>query len=464
MFSLFATNSSLELGLERGSDRGASLATGIARLPFGPIRSMNLRGGALPLTRTFDQRYQLNRIQAGSIDIQYTRDAAGQVTNVTGIAEPTLPVGGEAYTVNSANNQMTARGNVSYTYDAAGNLTSDGTRTFIWDALGRLKQVQQGNQTVATYGYDIQNRRFRKSVGSTTTYYLYNLDNQLIAELSGNGTVLREYVWLDGQPLVLAEYTGANAGVYFYLNDHLGTPQQLLNGDTGAVAWQAAYLPFGEVQISVNTVTNNLRFPEQYYDAETGLHYNWNRYYDPASGRYVSADPIGLEGGINLYRYVGNNSVNFVDIVGLFRWHGNWGGPDWTAGQEKSWNDFPPEVQADILRRVQKRDPEDPVVPIDKQDELYMCHDIDYGDCRKNCAISRNHSECENRCFNEADYRLALGLVKLGIEKPYWLKVWITAPVFVIQPGARGGGFGDNIFLYHNRNEGRSYYQLGFKF
>ena len=78
-----------------------------------------------------------------------------------------------------------------------------------------MKQVQQGNQTVATYGYDIQNRRFRKTVGSTTTYYLYNLEDQLIAELLGNGTVLREYVWLNGQPLVLAEYTGANSGVYF---------------------------------------------------------------------------------------------------------------------------------------------------------------------------------------------------------------------------------------------------------
>ena len=101
--------------------------------------------------------------------------------------------------------------------------------------------------------------------------------------------------------MVLAEYTGANSGVYFYLNDHLGTAQQLLNGDTGAVAWQAAYLPFGEAQVQVSAVTNNLRFPGQYYDAETGLHYNWNRYYDPENGRYISLDPIRFEGGLNLY-------------------------------------------------------------------------------------------------------------------------------------------------------------------
>lgn len=68
---------------------------------------------------------------------------------------------------------------------------------------------------------------------------------------------------------------------------------------------------------SGSTVKNNLRFPGQYYDAERGLHYNWFRYYDPSTGRYVTADPIGLWGGINLYRYSLNNPINLKDPYGL---------------------------------------------------------------------------------------------------------------------------------------------------
>jgi RHS repeat-associated protein len=88
---------------------------------------------------------------------------------------------------------------------------------------------------------------------------------------------------------------------------------------SGAVVWRAAYNAFGNATVDASsTVVNNLRFPGQYYDAETGLHYNWNRYYDPNTGRYITADPIGLEGGINLFSYVGGNPVNKMDIMGLY--------------------------------------------------------------------------------------------------------------------------------------------------
>ena len=81
------------------------------------------------------------------------------------------------------------------------------------------------------------------------------------------------------------------------------------------MAWAATYDSFGNVQIDFKEVTNNLRFPGQYYDAETGLHYNLNRYYDPNTGRYLSTDPSWT--GLNLYAYVFNNPLSWIDPLGL---------------------------------------------------------------------------------------------------------------------------------------------------
>ncbi len=92
-----------------------------------------------------------------------------------------------------------------------------------------------------------------------------------------------------------------------------------MTDDNGTVVWSANYTPFGKAEIGVNTMTNNFRFPGQYYDEETGLHYNYFRYYDSGTGRYITPDPIGLTGGINLYAYVGNNPVNWIDPLGLRR-------------------------------------------------------------------------------------------------------------------------------------------------
>jgi len=110
--------------------------------------------------------------------------------------------------------------------------------------------------------------------------------------------------------------------VYYYHNDHLGTPQKMTNS-IGTVVWEADYLPFGKAMVDEDPdgdgvdVVNNIRFPGQYYDEETGLHYNWHRDYKPEIGRYIERDPIGIEGGLNLYTYVLNNPVNFDDPLGL---------------------------------------------------------------------------------------------------------------------------------------------------
>ena len=85
--------------------------------------------------------------------------------------------------------------------------------------------------------------------------------------------------------------------IYYYINDHLGTPQRIID-ETGAVVWNADYQPFGEADVNPNSsVINNFRFPGQYYDAETGLHYNWLRYYDPDTGEILEHQiPLGLKG------------------------------------------------------------------------------------------------------------------------------------------------------------------------
>jgi RHS repeat-associated protein len=105
---------------------------------------------------------------------------------------------------------------------------------------------------------------------------------------------------------------------YWYHNDHLGTPQKLTT-TSGAVVWAAKYTSFGNAAIDPSsTVVNPLRFPGQYEDDETGLYYNWFRYYHSDIGRYNTTDPIGFGGGFNLYSYVENQPLIKTDPFGLF--------------------------------------------------------------------------------------------------------------------------------------------------
>jgi RHS repeat-associated protein len=119
---------------------------------------------------------------------------------------------------------------------------------------------------------------------------------------------------------------------YFYQNDHLGTPQKL-TAINGAVVWAAKYSSFGEATIDgSSTIINNLRFPGQVYDEETGMHYNYFRYYDPSTGRYLKKDPshhlnksspfivpllLGNPQELNNYSYGKNNPLSYIDSLGL---------------------------------------------------------------------------------------------------------------------------------------------------
>ncbi|MFH2046635.1 MAG: RHS repeat-associated core domain-containing protein [Pseudomonadota bacterium] len=161
-------------------------------------------------------------------------------------------------------------------------------------------------------------RRIKKQIGSDITYYLYS-DEGLIGEYDESGIIKKEYGWLPDMvwgtaPVFMVE----NGQYYYYHNDTLGTPRKMTDS-TGAVVWSADYTAYGKASVDASsTVTNNLRFPGQYFDEETGLCYNLKRYYDPDTGRYIQADPLGFAGGdSDLYTYVLNNPLNLYDPYGL---------------------------------------------------------------------------------------------------------------------------------------------------
>ncbi len=222
-------------------------------------------------------------------------------------------------------------GQLNYQYDANGSLVqitqADNTviRTFEYDLDKRLIKVTNGQtQTIATYSYDPFGKRLSKTVNGQTTFYFYAQEG-LVAELNTSGQIQSQYGYEPGNenkttwgtnPVFIQQGTGTNSQLGFYQNDHLGTPQQIINV-SGKILWQASYSPFGEAEIQIEQIKNNLRLAGQYYDAETNLHYNYHRYYDPQLGRYISQDPIGLAGGVNGYIYVYNNPLGLIDPLGL---------------------------------------------------------------------------------------------------------------------------------------------------
>ncbi len=116
----------------------------------------------------------------------------------------------------------------------------------------------------------------------------------------------------------LAHAAAGDPGQLYYVhNDHLGTPWAVTD-DSGTKVWSVSYDPFGKATVDAGSMIEmNVRLPGQYYDQETGLHYNYFRYYDPRTGRYITADPLGLAGGVNIYTYALNNPLYWIDPYAL---------------------------------------------------------------------------------------------------------------------------------------------------
>jgi len=268
----------------------------------------------------------------------------------------------------------------SYNYDAAGHVINDGYNTFSYDGRGRLVQASNSSFGSEYYRINGLGQRDAKVTGlapdlagdanqdgtltatdlrlivlmtlgtapinisadcnhdgnittadaictqakmadmhlnpskyvQTGTYFVYDGAGHLLGEYTKSGSAIQETVWLANTPV--AVLSGNNA--YYVYADHLNAPRAI-SDYTGAVVWRWDSEAFGTQVAASSTINYNLRFPGQYYDNSTGLHYNGFRNYNPAIGRYIESDLIGLAGGVNTYGYVGNNPLSFVDPLGL---------------------------------------------------------------------------------------------------------------------------------------------------
>ncbi|MGA4285882.1 RHS repeat-associated core domain-containing protein [Ralstonia nicotianae] len=263
-----------------------------------------------------DQDRLISYLPANSSQ-SYSYDANGNRTGQT--------IGGASYTqtVDPASNRQTAStGPTASTnsYDAAGNQTGDGTTTYSYSDRGRLASVSK-NGTTTSYLYNGLGQRVLKSgsnVPTGATRYVYDGAGHLIGEYDQSGNAIQETVYLGDTPVA----TVKNGTPYYIYADQIDTPRVITDTNNLMVwRWDQAD-PFGvmlpdENPTSLGTFTYNLRFPGQVYDQETGKHYNVNRDYDPASGRYVQSDPIGLNGGQpSTYAYVDGRPTSYIDPTG----------------------------------------------------------------------------------------------------------------------------------------------------
>lgn len=222
-----------------------------------------------------------------------------------------------------SNALLQVAGPVSETWsagDPAFNSFTDGSHLFSLDAYRRVHGFSGSSGNVQYVYNGLQQRVSKQYADGSGIHYLYGQQGELLEETSGNSATDTDYVWLGAQPVGIIRNNQMN---YIYA-DHLNTPRQITDS-LNQLLWRWESEPFGETEADSNpqgqgSFVFNLRFPGQYFDQESGLNYNWHRYYNPRTGRYIQSDPIGLEGGINTYSYANGNPISLSDPLGLFGW------------------------------------------------------------------------------------------------------------------------------------------------
>ena len=194
---------------------------------------------------------------------------------------------------------------------------------YIYDARERMIAVESQVDddpkiVVGEYKYNSLGWRYEKVINNTVEYFLYGQVG-LLGEYNALGELHKEYHYNLGQVFMsnpLFQRDVSSGKIYFYMNDHRGSPAKLYS-KSGQYAWGQYFSGFGMHQ-QESYIDSNLGFPGQYLDGEVSSYYNYYRNYDHSLGRYLQSDPLGMQAGENYYVYVLSNPIKNVDPFGLY--------------------------------------------------------------------------------------------------------------------------------------------------
>jgi RHS repeat-associated protein len=259
--------------------------------------------------------YSLNSNSVGALTYGY--DVLGMRNSVsgsfarTGLPQPILSASYDA------GNQLLAWNETALSYDANGNMLSDGTHNYAWDARNHLSAIDSGS--TGSFVYDPAGRRATKVISGAQTNFLYDLANP-VQELSGTTPTANLLTGGLDEYFIRTDSSGARN----FLTDALGGTAALTDTN-GTIQTQYTFDPYGNTTQSGTSTTNTFAYTGRESDG-TGLYFNRARYYSPSLHRFIAQDPIGLGGGVNAYSYVLNNPVSLTDPSGL-RWENFWNNP-----------------------------------------------------------------------------------------------------------------------------------------
>jgi RHS repeat-associated protein len=367
------TPSGQQLGYSYANNRvtaltinGASLLSTVIVEPFGPLAAWQW-SNSLFMFRDYDQDGRLATWEFRDGTSILRKDQSFDLASrITAIADPNNPAASQTYQYDVLDRLTLAQTGSpvtrtqQFTYDALGNrlnatldsaaanlyYTPNANRlqamvgvvnatylngatvlAYTYNNANRMVAVQSSGSPLASYAINALGQRVSKTVGGVTTLFVYDEQGHLLGEYDGSGNLIQETVWLEDLPVATLRPTGSGyptpIAIYYVHADHLGSARAVTRPSDNALMWQWDNLdPFGANAANENpsgqgTFKYGLRFPGQYYDAEVGTNYNYFRDYDPAVGRYIESDPIGLAGGINTYVYVSGSPIGSSDQTGL---------------------------------------------------------------------------------------------------------------------------------------------------